>query len=62
MTTAERARPPVEEIPSYWFLIMESRADRGDYEGAARAKRELERLGVEVTFTRPRRQEATHAS
>jgi hypothetical protein len=54
---------PVTEIPSYWFSLMESAAGRGDFDAAARAKRELERLGVRVVFTRRRgRQGGARAS
>jgi len=45
---------PVTESPAYWFLLMEDAKGRGDFEAAARAKRELQRLGVTVTY-RPRR-------
>ena len=53
--------PPETEIPVYWFVLLEQAMDRGDLEEAARAKRELERLGVNVTYRR-RRQEVAHAS
>jgi hypothetical protein len=42
---------------------MEMAKERGDFELAARAKRELERLGIHVTYRRPRpRQEVQHAA
>ena len=43
--------------PVYWFVLLDSARDRGDYEAAAEAKRELERLGVKVAFRRPSRRE-----
>lgn len=45
---------PVTEMPAYWFCLMESGRESGDFDLAARAKRELERLGVLVTYRRPR--------
>lgn len=49
-----------------WLLLLERGRRSGDFDLAARAKRELERLGVRVTYgRRPRRkqrQEAASAS
>ncbi|MGE3803393.1 MAG: hypothetical protein AB7K24_01825 [Gemmataceae bacterium] len=42
--------------PTYWFALMEIAREKGDFEGAAAAKRELERLGVRVSYQRPRRE------
>jgi hypothetical protein len=36
--------------PVAWFCLMEKSREQGDFERAARAKRELERLGVHVTY------------
>jgi hypothetical protein len=50
--------------PSVWFLLLERGKRTGDFELAARAKRELARLGVIVTYRRPKTpkgQEAGHA-
>jgi hypothetical protein len=49
------ADPPVNERPVYWFVLLEQAIDRSDFEAAARAKQELERLGIRITY-RPRRQ------
>ena len=55
--------PAVTDVPAYWFSVMEMAKERGDFELAARAKRELERLGIHVTYRRPRpRQEVQHAA
>jgi hypothetical protein len=55
-----RSRPPdpatdaaARESPLYWFAILEMAKDRGLFERAAEAKRELERLGVHVSYRRP---------
>jgi hypothetical protein len=40
----------VTDNPAYWFCVMESARASGDFDLAARAKRELERLGVQVTY------------
>jgi hypothetical protein len=48
--------------PVYWFLILDHAIERGDLDQAARARRELKRLGVDVTYRRPReRQEVASA-
>jgi hypothetical protein len=36
--------------PTYWFAILEIARERGDFQQAADAKRELRRLGVCVTY------------
>ena len=56
--------PAVADIPAYWFSIMEMAKESGDFELAARAKRELERLGVHITYRRPRppKEARQHAS
>ena len=54
MSKQTTAGPPVEEMPSYWFCVMESAKERGDFEQAAQAKRELQRLGVRVIYEHPR--------
>jgi hypothetical protein len=41
-------------------MILEVARNRGDFDSAAEAKRELERLGIRITF-KPRR-EVTNAS
>ena len=45
---------PATELPVYWFLILERAAERGDFEAAAQAQKELERLGVTVRFVQRR--------
>lgn len=40
--------------PMYWFGILEIARERNDFEHAAEAKRQLERLGVKVTYRRNR--------
>jgi hypothetical protein len=34
----------------WWFATLEAAIERGDYETAARAQRELARLGVTVQY------------
>jgi hypothetical protein len=41
--------------PTYWFAVLEIARERGDFERAAEAVRELERLGVRVWYERPRK-------
>jgi hypothetical protein len=48
-----RDNPTTEtELPIYWFVLLEQAIDRSDSEAAARARRELDRLGVRVTYRR----------
>ena len=41
--------------PVYWFTVLEIARERSDFEAAADAVRQLERLGVRVTFGKPDR-------
>ncbi len=54
--------PEIRDSTFYWFVLLEKALERGDLDEAARARRELDRLGVKVTHRglRPqaRRQEA----
>ena len=36
------------DSPVVWFSVMEAESSRGNYERAAEAKRQLERLGVVI--------------
>jgi hypothetical protein len=40
--------------PVVWLLLLERGRQTGDFELAARAKRELARLGIRVSYGRPR--------
>jgi hypothetical protein len=46
--------------PAVWFLLLERGRKTGDFALAARAKRELERLGVFVRYRRPKRGNSSH--
>jgi hypothetical protein len=48
------APAPETDEPVYWFCILEQARWRGDFDLAARAKRELERLGVRISYRRKR--------
>jgi hypothetical protein len=39
-----------QQTPVYWFFVMEDAKSRGDFDLAAEAKRQLERLGVRVIY------------
>ena len=41
---------PLTEWPGYWFLLLDNFLAEGDLEAAAEAKRQLDRLGVEVRY------------
>jgi hypothetical protein len=45
---------PVQDEPVYWFVLLEKARHRGAFDEAARAVRELERLGVSVRFRKGR--------
>jgi len=40
--------------PLVWMLLLERGRRIGDFDLAARAKRRLERLGIRVSYRRPR--------
>jgi hypothetical protein len=42
----------IRDSSIYWFFTLEAAKDRGDFETAARAQRELRRLGITVTYRR----------
>ena len=59
---ARRARPVADHDdndPLVWLLLLERGRRTGDFELAARARRELARLGIRVSYGKPRR--APHA-
>jgi hypothetical protein len=51
-TTEEPFRP--EDSPIAWFCEMLLAADRGDFQRAAEAQRELARLGFVISRHKPR--------
>jgi hypothetical protein len=42
----------VTDRPIYWYAVLEQALDRGDLEAAARAQKELRRLGIDVRYRR----------
>lgn len=48
-TTKSKSTDP-HESPTAWFCVLEVARKRGDHEQEQRALRELERLGVHVSF------------
>jgi hypothetical protein len=50
-------RDPRNE-PTYWFAVLEMARERGDWDGADEATRQLIRLGIKVRYIRHRRKEA----
>jgi hypothetical protein len=44
--------------PSVWMLLLERGRRTGDFEMAAKAKHELERLGIFITYRKPKREKA----
>lgn len=49
------------ETPVYWFVVLERARADSDFQLAADAQRQLNRLGVRVSYVRPKR-EAANAS
>jgi hypothetical protein len=62
MSAAADSRQTID-WPVWWFVRLEAAVERGDHQAAARAQRELERLGVRVAYGRPpaQRKEVTSA-
>ena len=42
--------------PAVWLLLLERGRQTGDFALAAQAKRELARLGVHVTYRKPKKE------
>lgn len=61
--TPDSTHPPELDQPVYWFALLDRALEAGNLDDAARAQRELERLGFSVTCRRrpARRGEARHA-
>ena len=64
MSTLKEPPDSVLDQPIYWFALLERAVEIGDHAKAAEAQRHLARLGVRVSYGRPRRkgQEVSHAS
>jgi hypothetical protein len=60
-TTTTSAEDAATHQPVYWFMLLELAVESGDFESAAEAQRQLERLGVQVNYRR-RREEAVDAA
>jgi hypothetical protein len=45
-------QPRLNDWPVYWFAALERAVEKGDYEAAAEAQRQLARLGVQVRYGR----------
>jgi len=54
-TVNERER----DDPVVWLLLLERGRRTGDFELAARAKRELARLGIRLIYDRPKKKVTT---
>jgi hypothetical protein len=55
--------PEIRDSTVYWFFLLENALEHGDYDLAAQADAELQRLGVRVRHTHRRgREEAQSAS
>ena len=50
----KRNRGGPEDSPVAWFAVLERARRTNDFELAAQAQRELQRLGVVVRFARPK--------
>jgi len=48
--------------PIVWLLLLERGRRTGDFQLAARAKRELERLGIRVSYRRPKEKNHEHTN
>lgn len=51
--------------PFYWFALLEQYIEKGDFERAADAQKNLQRFGIKVSYCHPTdafgRREASHA-
>jgi hypothetical protein len=60
MSASTRPKPATIDWPLWWFVRLERAVELGDHEAAAEAQRELERLGIQVRYGRPRRPVKDH--
>jgi hypothetical protein len=49
-TTPVSRRRDHRNEPTYWFAVLEIARQKGDFERAAEAQRELQRLGVYISY------------
>jgi hypothetical protein len=49
---AKQTNRRAEDSPVVWFAVLERARQSNDFETAAKARQELERLGVKVKYTR----------
>ncbi len=55
------ADPEIRNSAVYWFFALQVARDRNDFERAAQAKRQLDRLGIRVGFRNNRRKAVNDA-
>lgn len=53
-------QPPIHDWPLYWFARLENAIEQGDHQAAAEAQQQLARLGVFVSYGRPRPTPGVH--
>jgi hypothetical protein len=53
MASSTAARDP-RDVATAWFALLEKSREKGDTDREDEARRNLERLGVTVTYHRPR--------
>lgn len=53
MTTATTTTRDPRDVPTAWFVVLERAIADSDRKREREARRNLTRLGVRVTFTRP---------
>jgi hypothetical protein len=47
--------PEIRDSRVYWYVVLDQAHERGEYDRAAQAQRQLERLGVKVRYQRQTR-------
>ena len=52
MQSTEENISNAKRQPVYWFVVLEAAIERGDYQVAADAARELRAMGIEVRYLR----------
>ena len=50
----DAAHQRAENSPTVWFAVLEHARENNDFERAAEARRQLEALGVRITYSRPK--------
>ncbi len=50
MPVLSETDPEIRDSPIYWFVVLTEAKERGDFARAAEAQKELDRLGIRISY------------